>query len=169
VQNQGELAMSWNEHTQSLLETTVFKGKIVKRRKGRGGLVYIVEQDAHPKRIAYKTIQEFETNLSVDTERIDREARNWVSFAGHPLVIQPYFIEVWDGFPLICMPYCDGDLSELVGKELSLTNVVCLSLQIVKGMMAANMRGMDHHQDIKPENLLFIDLSAKFRPMWSLF
>ncbi|MDX2270584.1 MAG: protein kinase [Cyanobacteriota bacterium] len=159
--------MSWNEHTRELLETRVFKGKIVDRRKGRGGLVYIIEQDAHPKYIAYKTIQELESNLSIDTERIDREARNWFSFAGHPLVINPYFTETWDGIPLICMPYCDGDLrklisSELESKKLSLTSVVCLSLQIVKGMIVANRRGMVHHQDIKPENLLYIDLSKKF-------
>ncbi|MDW7746678.1 protein kinase domain-containing protein [Halomonas sp.] len=155
--------MSWNEHTQGLLETEVFKGRVVERRKGRGGLVYIVEQDAIPNRIAYKTIQEFESNLFVDTERLDREARNWFGFSGHPLVIKPHFIEVWNNVPLICMPYCDGDLSNLVGKELSLAGVVCLSLQIVKGMITANERGMDHHQDVKPENLLYIDLSAKFR------
>ncbi|WP_394423486.1 protein kinase [Vreelandella stevensii] len=155
--------MVWNEHTQKLLEIEVFKGRIVERRKGRGGLVYIVEQDAIPSRIAYKTIQEFETNLPIDTERIDREARNWFGFSGHPLVITPHFIEVCNSVPLICMPYCDGDLRGLVGKDLGLTGVVCLSLQIVKGMMAANRRGMDHHQDVKPENLLYIDLSTKFR------
>lgn len=155
--------MAWNEYTQRFLEAEVFKGRIVERRKGRGGLVYIVEQDATPNRIAYKTIQEFETNLSVDTERIDREARNWFGFSGHPLVIRPHFIEVLNNVPLICMPYCDGDLRELVGKGLSLTGVVCLSLQVVKGMIAANRRGMDYHQDVKPENLLYIDLSTKFR------
>lgn len=110
--------MHWDEHTQRLLELQVFMGKVVERRKGRGGLVYIVERDAYPKRVAYKTIQEFESNLSANTERIDREAQSWFHFAGHPLVIKPHFVEVWDGFLLICMPYCDGDLSELVGQGL---------------------------------------------------
>lgn len=157
--------MPWNKHTQTLLEMTVFKGKVIERRKGRGGLVYIVEhkQNVYPKRVAYKTIQEFESNVSIDTERIEREARSWFHFAGHPLVIKPIFVESWDGVPLICMPYCDGDLSRLVGQEQSLTGVVCLALQIVKGMIVANNRGMEHHQDVKPENLLYIDLSRKFQ------
>lgn len=120
--------MVWNKHTQSFLETQVFKGRIVERRKGRGGLIYIIEQDAIPNRIAYKTIQEFETDLSVDTKRFDREARNWFEFSGHPLVIRPFFIKVVDNVPLICMPYCDGDLRNLVEERLSLTSVVCISL-----------------------------------------
>lgn len=155
--------MVWNKHTQSFLETQVFKGRIVERRKGRGGLIYIIEQDAIPNRIAYKTIQEFETDLSVDTKRFDREARNWFEFSGHPLVIRPFFIKVVDNVPLICMPYCDGDLRNLVEERLSLTSVVCISLQIVKGMIVANTRGMDHHQDIKPANLLYVDLSKKYQ------
>lgn len=161
-QNLSHFPMPLNERAQRLLELEVFKGKIVERRKGRGGLVYIVESDSYPNRVAYKTIQEFENNLHVDTVRIDREARNWFLFAGHPLVIKPFFVEVWDDVPLICMPYCDGDLGAFIEKRLSLTGVVCLSLQIVKGMIAANRRGMDHHQDMKPENLLYMDLSKKF-------
>lgn len=51
-----------NEFEQIALELHVFKGKIIERREGRGGLIYIVEQDAYPRRIAYKTIKEFETN-----------------------------------------------------------------------------------------------------------
>lgn len=154
--------MAWNENTQKILETKVFKGKIIDRRNGRGGLIYIVEQDAHPKLVAYKTIKEFESNISADMTSIERETRNWFKFSGHPLIIKPHFIEEWEGFPLICMPYCDGDLSELVSKKLSLTSVICLSMQIMKAMMTANKRGMDYHQDIKPENILFTDLSKKF-------
>lgn len=154
--------MSLNERTQKLLETEVFKGKIVERRKGRGGLIYIVEREAYPNRVAYKTIQEFEDSISVDMLPIDRETRNWFIFSGHPLVVQPFYIKRWNSFPLICMPYCDGDLSEIISNGQSLTSAVCLSLQIVKGMMVANKRGMEHHQDIKPENILFVDLSTKF-------
>lgn len=154
--------MHWNEHTKKLLEMNVFKGKIVGRREGRGGLVYIIEQDAHPKLIAYKTIKEFEGNIPVDSKRFDREAKSWFYFAGHPLVIKPHFVKVWEGVPLICMPYCDGDLRGFIEQRLSLTGAVCLSLQIVKGMLVANSRGMAHHQDVKPENLLYIDLSTKF-------
>ena len=159
--------MTRTEEVRLFLEISVFKGKILRTKKGRGGIIYIVERDSHPKLVAYKTIQEFETNFSlndpVDTERIDREVKNWVSFSGHPLIIRPHFIEIRKGFPLICMPYCKGDLTDFLQEGLSLTGVVCLSMQVVKGMMAAKVRGMDHHQDVKLENLLYVDWSKKFR------
>lgn len=152
-----------NEFEQIALELHVFKGKIIERREGRGGLIYIVEQDAYPRRIAYKTIKEFETNnRPFDTTRIIREARNWFTLSGHPLVFTPHLIKIWDDVPLIRMPYCDGDLRRFIDERQSLTAVICLSLQIVQGMIVANRRGMEHHQDIKPENLFYIDLSAQF-------
>lgn len=154
-----------DETTKSWLESEVFKGKIVGRREGRGGLIYIVKREGFPQLVTYKTIKEFEESLDrkkVDCERFDREAKNWLSIAGHPLIIEPFSINTFDDIPLICMPYCDGDLSELVSSDMGLTSVVCLSMQIVKGMIAANKRGMDFHQDIKPENILFIKLSNSF-------
>jgi serine/threonine protein kinase len=156
--------MSLNEDTKLLLENLIFKGKIVARHEGRGGVVYIVQGQNDLNKVAYKTTKKIESDIGdgVNVADFEREAKNWFSFSGHTLVIRPYFVKYWNKHPLICMPYCDGDLSDLVGQGQSLTSAVCLSLQLVKAMMTANMRGMDHHQDIKPENLLFIDLSKKF-------
>ncbi|WP_250528631.1 protein kinase [Caballeronia sp. ATUFL_F1_KS4A] len=147
---------------RTLLELNLFNGKIVETRKGRGGLIYIVERDAFPRRVAFKTMKEFEGSLPVVTERFDREAGNWFEFSGHPLVITPNYVRMCDGVPLICMPYCDGDLRDLIEKRPSLIGALTLSLQIVKGIIIANSRGMEHHQDIKPENLLYADFSKEF-------
>jgi serine/threonine protein kinase len=153
--------------TKTFLELQIFKGKIVDTKEGRGGRIYIVEREGFPQFIAYKTIKEFEDmphtgDMADVTERLEREANHWFRFAGHPLVIKPRSITMIDGFPLICMPYCDGDVSALTQNTFSLTGVVCLALQIVKGMLAAKAQGMKHHQDMKPENLLFCDLSKEF-------
>lgn len=153
--------------TRIFLEQHVFKGEIVDRYTGRGGLIYIVERSSLPTRVAYKTVQEFEDRPSNGTgrdgiQRIEREAKHWFHFAGHPLVIRPHSVTMVDGYPLICMPYCDGDLSKLMEQKFDLTSVIYLSLQIVEGMIAANSLGMDHHQDIKPQNILFTDLSRQF-------
>jgi hypothetical protein len=46
---------------REFLELNIFKGKIVRPLKGRGGLIYIVERNCIPKFVAYKTTQEFES------------------------------------------------------------------------------------------------------------
>jgi hypothetical protein len=51
--------MDMDKHLQEFLEACLFRGKIVDRREGRGGLIYIVDQEnSFPDRVAYKTIKE---------------------------------------------------------------------------------------------------------------
>ncbi|MCQ9136801.1 hypothetical protein, partial [Streptomyces hilarionis] len=100
-------------HLQEFLEACLFRGKIVDRREGRGGLIYIVDQEnSFPNRVAYKTIKEFENNTAERVNGFIREAHNWVDFSGHYSIITPHFIKFYNGVPLVCMPCCDGDLRD---------------------------------------------------------
>lgn len=161
--------MSLNDEKEAFLELNVFKGKILKPLiKGRGGLIYRVERDCIPKLVAYKTTQEFErediSNIRVESiVNIEREAGNWFRYSNHPLLIKPFSVTLVNNFPIICMPYCNGDLSFFTRSKQEFTSVIFLSLQIIKGLIEANKAGLEHHQDLKPENILYIDLSEKFR------
>jgi serine/threonine protein kinase len=154
-----------SETTKKLMEKIVFKGRIIKELAGRGGLIYIVSQDGcSSEKVAFKTIQKFEDATPELISGFSREAENWLNFSGHYLIVTPYFVKIFQGIPLICMPYCNGDLRYLMeGHKLDFVAVLNLGLQIVRGMMVANSRGMKHHQDIKPENLLYLDLSEKYQ------
>lgn len=155
--------MDMDENLKEYLEFCLFKGRIVDRRKGRGGLVYIVEQEnTSPSRVAYKTVKEFERNTTEHIDGFIREAHNWVDFSGHYSIISPHFIKMHKGVPLVCMPYCDGDLRGLIKLKPDIIAVINIALQVVKGMMVAISRGMEYHQDIKPENILYSDLSRSF-------
>lgn len=156
--------MDMDKHLKEFLEACLFRGKIVDRREGRGGLIYIVDQEnSFPNRVAYKTIKEFENNTAERVNGFIREAHNWVDFSGHYSIITPHFIKFYNGVPLVCMPCCDGDLRDLIELKPDLVAVINIGLQIVKGMIVANSRGMEYHQDIKPENILYSDLSKKLR------
>lgn len=160
--------MDLNDVKIAFLELNIFKGKIVKRLKGRGGLIYIVERDCIPKFVAYKTTQEFERQDISDIKlesivNIEREAGNWFRYSNHPLLIKPFSVTLFNNFPIICMPYCNGDLGVFTRSKQNFTGVILLSLQIIKGLIEANKAGLKHHQDLKPENILYIDLSEKFR------
>ncbi|HHR5899199.1 TPA: protein kinase domain-containing protein [Providencia alcalifaciens] len=160
--------MDLNDEKRVLLELNVFKGKILKSLKGRGGLIYIVERNCIPKFVAYKTTQEFErldiSNIRVESiVNIEREAGNWFRYSNHPLLITPFSVTLVNNFPIICMPCCNGDLSFFTRSEQEFTSVIFLSLQIIKGLIEANKAGLKHHQDLKPENILYIDLSKKFK------
>ncbi|WPO24889.1 hypothetical protein SH582_02730 [Raoultella ornithinolytica] len=80
-----------NDEKREFLELNIFKGKIVRPLKGRGGLIYIVERNCIPKFVAYKTTQEFESQdiSSIKVEsivNIEREAGNWFRYSNHPLL-----------------------------------------------------------------------------------
>lgn len=145
------------------LEQEVFRGEIIDTKRGRGGLIFIVKQEGSDNKVAFKTVQEFESQRLENIERFNREAKNWFSISSHPLIITPFYIEKVNGFPLICMPYCDGDLRELIDSRPSLVGTVFFSIQIIKALLSAKARGMKNHQDIKPENILYQDLTKKFK------
>lgn len=163
-----EKLIDLNDEKREFLELNIFKGKIVRPFKGRGGLIYIVERNCIPKFVAYKTTQEFESQdiSSIKVEsivNIEREAGNWFRYSNHPLLIKPLSVVLVNNLPIVCMPYCNGDLSVFTRSKQRFTSVITLSLQIIKGLIEANKAGLKHHQDLKPENILYIDLSEKFR------
>uniref|UniRef100_A0A7C5YUF8 Protein kinase domain-containing protein n=1 Tax=candidate division CPR3 bacterium TaxID=2268181 RepID=A0A7C5YUF8_UNCC3 len=160
--------MKKEEHNKEILEAALgfhLKGKIVDKKKGTYGIVYIVEQEAVPKYVAYKTIETPEKEI--DKEKLKnfvREARQWFKAKGHPLILTPFFITYFRNLPLICMPFCEMDLQTYLEKQKKLKTLEALvfSAQILKALIFARGRGIESHQDLKPGNILLEDLSKKF-------
>ena len=96
--------MEGNEIEEIMLSTHL-KGKIIERKRGTYGIVFIVERQASPKYIAYKTIED-----KFDKNKLDafiREAKVWFNVKGHPLILTPFYITNIENRPLICMAFCE--------------------------------------------------------------
>jgi serine/threonine protein kinase len=142
------------------------KGKIIEKKQGTYGVVFIVEQEALPRYVAYKTIQP--TILEqIDENKLKnfiREMKQWFKVKGHPLILTPYFITFVRKLPLVCMPFCEMDLYTYLERhgKLSAIESLIIAAQILKGLMFSKSNGIEAHQDLKPKNILLEDLSKKF-------
>ena len=155
------ISMERNEIEKIMLSIHL-KGEIIGIKRGTYGAVYIVDQQAYPKYIAYKT-----TKDEYDKNKLDafiREIRVWFNVKGHPLILTPFYITNIGNRPLICMPFCEKTLRDYLNDRGSLKPVEALVIvsQILKGLIFARSKGIESHQDLKPENILLQDQSKKF-------
>lgn len=153
------------DYAKNLILSFYLNGKIIDKRWGTYGVVYIVEQEGFPKFVAYKTIQEME---QIDEERLNRfvrEMRQWFKVKGHPLILTPHFITLIGGLPFVCMPFCEMDLHTYLEKRgrLGVIESLTITAQVLKGLIYSKSKGIEAHQDLKPTNILLEDLSEKFK------
>lgn len=151
---------------ENVLQDWFLKGKIIDKREGTIGIVYIVKQRGSPEYIAYKTIKkEYLKNIEkIRLEKFIHEIRKWFKVRGHPLIITPHYVMLYEGMPLISMPFCELSLYEYLEKRKKLDVVESLIIiaQILKGLIYARSKGIEAHQDLKTQNVLLEDLSRKF-------
>lgn len=138
------------------------KGRIIKEKKGTYGIVFIVEQKAVPKYVAYKTTKdEFDIGK---LRAFIRETKVWFKVKGYPLILTPFYMVSVERHPLICMPFCEKNLREYLEENEKLEPIEALVIiaQILKGLIFARSKSIEAHQDLKSENILLEDLSKKF-------
>lgn len=137
----------------------LLKGKIVDKKRGKYGVVLIVDQGEHvcPRYIAYKTIDEQIPESK--QKNFERELRQWFVASGNVLILTPLYIRFFAGHPLVCMPFCEMDLQTYLEKKKVLGSIQALvfAAQILKGLIAAKNNGIEAHQDLKPRNVLLED------------
>jgi serine/threonine-protein kinase len=136
-------------------------GRIISHYKileklGEGGMgeVYLAQDTKLNRRVALKSLP---TQLASDEElraRFKREAQAAATL-NHPNIITVYEVSEYENRPFIAMEYVEGDsLKDLIGKrDLSINEVIDISLQISDGLAVAHQAGIIH-RDIKPQNIL---------------
>jgi len=143
---------------------SLVNGEVVEKKRGTYGVVYIIDQGkgVYPRYVAYKTTDDEYDERRLDA--FDREAKVWFKVRGYPLILTPFLIKHFNNRPLICMPFCEKDLRTYLDekKKLSSVEALVIASQILKGLIFARKRGIEAHQDLKPENVLLEDLSKKF-------
>jgi serine/threonine protein kinase/tetratricopeptide (TPR) repeat protein len=123
---------------------------------GEGGMgeVYLAEDTKLKRRVALKFLP---VQLASDgelKERFKREAQATAAL-NHPNIITIHEVAEHEARPFIAMEYMEGEsLKDLIGKkDLSIDEVIDISLQISDGLAAAHQAGIVH-RDIKPQNIL---------------
>lgn len=94
----------------------------------------------------------------------EQEARRMLEINPHPNVVMLIEIEQFQGRPVIVMPFYPlGDLSRWIGKpefRKDVPLILRLAIQICDGMIHVQQNNILVHSDIKPSNILMINLDT---------
>jgi serine/threonine protein kinase/Tfp pilus assembly protein PilF len=134
---------------------TISHYKVIEKL-GEGGMgeVYLAEDTKLNRRVALKFLPVQYASDKEFKERFKREAQAAAAL-NHPNVITVYEVAEYQNIPYIAMEFVEGEsLKDLIGKkELSIGEVLDVTLQISDGLAAAHQAGIIH-RDIKPQNIL---------------
>jgi non-specific serine/threonine protein kinase len=142
---------------------TISHYKVIEKL-GEGGMgeVYLAEDTRLNRKVALKFLPSRLASDHSFKERFKREAQAAAGL-NHPNIITVHEVAEYENRPFIAMEYVEGQtLKEvIVGKDLSVEEILDIGLQISDGLAKAHQAGIVH-RDIKPHNVL-IDKDGRAR------
>lgn len=123
--------------------------------RGSAGIVVKALDTRLNRFVAIKILAPVYSSNGSARRRFEREGRSIASVKDNH-VIPVYTVDEFQGNPYIVMQYVpDGSLLQRIEKNgpLETDEVVCIGMQIAKGLSAAHDRGIVH-RDVKPANVL---------------
>ena len=147
-------------------------GKATGPIQGAYGEVYSLTfpDNVFPNRVAAKCprIKRFGTSelARVGVEQALHELEKTHTLSMVPWVNRLSDVQIIHGWPFILSRYRDGTLEDLIANPLawSLADRFASLIQIVRALRLAQARGIVAHQDLKPGNVFFDDLSRQNVP-----
>lgn len=130
-------------------------GYTIIRKIGHGGSaeVFLAVQENLNRRVALKLVKGSLTSDPNFGERFKREGRI-IAQLSHPHIVPVYDVGVHNDNLYMAMEYLSqGDLTSRAS-ELTLNDLLTVTLQITQALQVAHERGFIH-RDIKPANILF--------------
>jgi serine/threonine protein kinase len=128
----------------------------VLEKLGEGGMgeVYLAEDTKLNRKVALKFLPAQYSSDESFKARFKREAQAAAAL-NHPNIITIHEVSEYKGRPYIAMEYVEGEsLKDLTArKELSVHEIMDITLQISNGLAVAHQSGIVH-RDVKPQNIL---------------
>ena len=123
--------------------------------RGSAGVVVKALDTRLNRYVAIKLLAPVYSHNGSSRRRFEREGRA-IASVKDPNVIPVHTVDEYQGTPYIVMQYVpDGSLDHRIEKKgpLKTSEVVCVAMQVAKGLAAAHERGIVH-RDVKPANVL---------------
>lgn len=146
-------------------------GKVTGPVEGAYGEIYsILLNDSGRTRIAAKSprIKRFGNSdkARIGVEQVLHELEKTHCIFMVPWVTKFFDVQIIHGWPFILSRYRDGSLEDLIANPLAWSpqDRFASLIQIVRALRLAGKKGIAAHQDLKPGNVFFDDLSRKRVP-----
>jgi serine/threonine protein kinase len=123
--------------------------------RGSAGIVMKALDTRLNRFVAVKMLAPAYSNIGCSRRRFEREGRA-IASVKDPHVVPIHTVDEFQGTPYIVMQYIpNGSLLQRIQKvgPLHTNEVVCVGMQIARGLAAAHARGIVH-RDVKPANVL---------------
>jgi eukaryotic-like serine/threonine-protein kinase len=166
-----EFDENWREQIVRMHLEMPRGGRVTGPREGAYGEIYSIELDDSAR-----------TRIAAKCPRIKRfgspaKARAGIEQALHelekthrifmvPWINRFFDVQIIHGWPFILSRYRNGSLEDLIANPLlwSFEDKLATLIQVVRALRAAQERGISAHQDLKPGNIFFDDMSKKGVP-----
>ncbi len=126
------------------------------KKIGQGGManVYLASHIGLEREVALKVLSPGLSDDETLGQRFLSEARIVAKLA-HPHIIQIYDVNQVNNHHYLAMEYVPaGELTDRLGSELALTQIIKITKQVLGALASAHNNGYIH-RDIKPANILF--------------
>jgi eukaryotic-like serine/threonine-protein kinase len=135
--------------------------------EGAYGEVYSItfSENHFPRQLAAKCprIKRFGTleNARAGIEQVLHELEKTHQVFMVPWINRFFDVQIIHGWPFLLSRYRDGSLEDLIANPLawSIADRFVALIQVVRALQLAQQRGISAHQDLKPGNVFFDDLS----------
>lgn len=154
-----EVADDFADEPKKLRNGDFIKHYQIIKRIGKGGMgeVFLAQDTKLGRKVAVKILSNYFGDNQENLKRFMREAKT-ASSLNHPNIVIIHEVDDSAGMNYIVSEYIDGlTLTEVLNKKiLSLTQILDISIQIIKALVASHAVGIVH-RDIKPDNVMLRD------------